>query len=132
MDQTVEGLQYLHQLYQSQYMLLTQEINAMLDELAKLNNAQKTVNSMDDVKNRNALMPLGGDIYLDASIGDSKSVIISVGGGYLIEQTIDEAKQFINKQAQKQTQEINSMMKNKRELEQAVLEISYRLEQISH
>jgi prefoldin alpha subunit len=113
-------------------MLLTQEINAMLDELAKLNNAQKTVNSMDDVKNRNALMPLGGDIYLDASIGDSKSVIISVGGGYLIEQTIDEAKQFINKQAQKQTQEINSMMKNKRELEQAVLEISYRLEQISH
>ena len=64
LEQTIEGLQYLHQLYQSQYVLLTQEINAMLDELSKLNSAQKTVNSIESVRNKNAMMPLGGGVWL--------------------------------------------------------------------
>ena len=131
LEQTVEGLQYLHQLYQSQYVILTQEINAMLDSLSKLNNAQKTISGIDEVRNKNTLMPIGGNIFINASVGDASTVIISVGGGYLIEDSVDNAKQFVSNQIQKQTTQINGMMKSKRELENAVLDISYKLERLA-
>jgi prefoldin alpha subunit len=130
-EQTVEGLQYLHQLYQSQYVLLTQEINSMLDGLSKLNNAQRTINNIESVRNKNTLLPIGGDIFLNAAIGDARTVIVSIGGGYLIEEDVENAKQFVSKQVQNQTTQINALMKNKRELENAVLDVSYRLEQLA-
>ncbi len=129
---TPDELKYMQHLYQNQYVLITQELNSRIQALGEITNSQATLERIDMVKKKKALVPIGAETYLDGTISDSEAVVVGVGAGYLVEKDVAGAKAHIAKAIEKETQYINKLMKSKKELEAALMEVSYKLEELAH
>ncbi|MGD0510252.1 MAG: prefoldin subunit alpha [Candidatus Micrarchaeaceae archaeon] len=124
----MEELRYMQQVYQNQYSILTNSLNIVLRELQELNTAQKTLENIDLVEGKDTLTGIGGDFYLVGRIHNTKSALVGIGAGYVVEKETDSAKTHVADLIKKHTDELNKLTKNRRELENALMEISYRIE----
>lgn len=124
----LEELRYMQQLYQSQYGMVTEAMNAKLRELQELNRTRRTLDESDKVQGNDALLQLGAGFYLKSRVEESGNVIVGIGGGYLIEKDIPSAKMYATKLIKEKTGEVDALVKNRRELESAIMDISYRIE----
>ncbi|MGA2799873.1 MAG: prefoldin subunit alpha [Candidatus Micrarchaeaceae archaeon] len=122
-----DELRYVQQVYQNQYAVATNSINMILQELQELNSAQKTLENVNLVEGKEALTSIGADTFFFSRVQSTKSVVMAVGGGYLVEKAIDSAKERTAKLIQVRTDRLNRIVKNRKELEAALIEISYRL-----
>jgi prefoldin alpha subunit len=129
---TLEEFRYLQQLYQNQYMSLAQELNGRMEMLKQLDTAQKTLEDIDSIKERDALVPVGYGTFAKGRILGSDTVMLSIGAGFMVEKSIAEAEAHIAKALDGETKYINKLNKSKRELESALTEISYKIEELSH
>lgn len=129
--QSPEELQYLYQIYQSQYNNLGQEIGTRLDVLRQLDGAQKALEEMDAIKGKNTLIPVGADVYIDGKVNAGKTVIVGIGAKYLVEKPIDDAKGYVSKAMEKETDYINKLAKSRKEVEASLMDISYKLQELS-
>ncbi|MCW6160483.1 MAG: prefoldin subunit alpha [Candidatus Micrarchaeales archaeon] len=128
----LDELRYMHQIYQNQYASIASEISTRLDALKNFQNTQQTLENIDAVVNKNLLLGLGGGAYASGTITNQNSVVVNVGGGFLVEKDIDSAKGYVAKAIDNTTNAINQLTKDRRELERVLLEIAYRIEAISH
>ncbi len=128
---TLQELQYVHQLYQSQYQLLNQEMNNKLEGLRQIAEAQKALENANEFKDKNTLIHVGAAVYMHGKLENLEKILVAVGSGYLIEKDIDAAKLHISKLLDKESKALDKMAKSKRELESAMIEISYRIEELS-
>ncbi len=126
----VEELRYMQQLYQNQYSIIGNSMNVALRELQELNSAQKTLESMETVSGKETLTSIGGDFYVTSMVADPNKVIVGVGAGVLVEKNIDDAKLYVSELIKRSTDNINSLTKGRKDVENALFEISYRLENI--
>ncbi|MGI0100203.1 MAG: prefoldin subunit alpha [Candidatus Micrarchaeaceae archaeon] len=124
----LEELRYLQQLYQNQYALLGNSINAELGELQELNSAQRTLEGAGMLEGKDVLNPIGGGIYFQGRISDPKNVLVGVGAGYVVEMEVDPAKTYVAELIKKRTDGLNRLTKNRKELEAALVDISYNIE----
>ncbi len=99
-----------------------------LQEVQMLGAVQNTLENNDLMKGKETLMHIGASVYMKTMAKDSASVIVSIGGGYLMEKGIDDAKGYVSKRMAKRTEELNSMAKNRKELQNALIDISYKME----
>jgi prefoldin alpha subunit len=125
----LEELRYIQQIYQNQYSVVGKELEGKNISIRELDAAQRSLESIDSIKDKEALMPVGYDVYLHARIAESSKPLVGVGAGYLVEKEVDEAKQYIAKEIEKKTKEINNLMRAKKEIEAALIEISYRIDE---
>lgn len=126
-EASVDELRYVQQVYQNQYAVMGNSINMALQELQDLNSVQKTLENANIIEGKEILTGLGADSFMVSSVKSAKTAMMSVGGGYLVEMDNDSAKQRIAKIIQKRNEGLNKLMKNRKELEAALIEISYRL-----
>lgn len=120
-------LRYMQQVYQNQYSMVNNSINMILRELQGLSSAQKTLEDMDLVNGKETLTGIGGDFYLSGSINKTDSVLVGIGAGYVIEKSVESAKTHAEELIKKHTESLNRLTKSKREIENALVEISYRM-----
>lgn len=128
----LDELRYMHQLYQNQYMTIANEISTRLDALKSFQNTQQTLENIETIVNKNMLLGLGGGAYASGTITNQNSVVVSVGGGFLVEKDMQSAKGYVAKAVDSTTNTVNQLTKNRREMERALLEIAYRMEELSH
>lgn len=124
---SADELRYVQQIYQNQYAVATNSINVLLQELQELNSTQKTLENVDIIEGKEALTSIGSDTFFFSKVPSARSVTMAIGGGYLVEKEIDPAKQRIATVIKTRTERLNAVMKNRKELESALIEISYRL-----
>ncbi len=124
----IEELRYIQQIYQNQYAMTGNSINALLRELQELSSAQKTLESMDLVQGKETLTGIGGDFYLVGKIENPKKALVGIGAGYVVEKDIDSAKLHVAELIKKHTENLNNVTKSRKQIENALIEISYRLE----
>lgn len=130
-EENVAVLRYLQQLYQNQYSALINEMNRNVEYIRELNNVQITLENSGSVSKKNALMHLGAGVYLGVNVNKIENIMVEIGGGYILEKSAEDAKQFIALRIEKLTSVFNNLVKNRKELEKAIIEISYRLEALS-
>lgn len=129
--ESLSALRYLQQMYQNQYMLLAQEINnriAVLDDMSGSGNAMK---HMETIKGAHALIDIGGGTYIGATVDKSDTIMVHAGAGYYVEKTAANAEVHMNKVMEKQRTMLNRLMSSRKQLEQTLVEISYRMSKIS-
>ncbi len=129
---TIEELRYLQQIYQNQYSLVGQEIDSRLAALEELGRSLKTLENADSVAGKGSLIHVGASVYMTGTISKAKSVVVGVGAGYLVEKSVDEAKGYISDINEREVQSINKLNKTKKDIESALVEISYKAEEMSH
>ncbi len=123
----IDELRYIHQLYENQYAMIGNSINMHLRELQGLNAAQQTLENMNIVEGKETLTEIGGGLYLQSKVHDPKSVIVNVGGGYLVEKEIDAAKGHVAGLIKSYTDNLNRLTKSRKEVESALIEINYKI-----
>lgn len=124
----VEELRYIQQLYQNQYTIAGNSINLTLQALQELNSAQRTLENLNLANGKEVLTSLGAEVYTFGKISNINSVVVAVGGGYLIEKDVDSAKTYITVLIKRHTDSLNKLTKSRKEIESALIEISYKLD----
>ena len=124
----IDELRYMQQVYQNQYAALNSSMNMQMQEVQMLSAVQNTLENNDMMKGKETLMHIGASVYMKTAAKGSDSVIVSIGGGYLVEKGIDEAKGYVSKMITKKTDILNSMAKSRKELQNALIDISYKME----
>lgn len=130
-EEELYTLRYLQQLYQNQYTSVINEMNRSMEYLNELNVAQKTIESTDMINGKGALIGLGAGMYISSSVKKVSSILVGIGGGYIVEKSIDEAKQFISGRIERVTVLFNRLVKNRNEIRNAAMEVTYRLDALS-
>jgi prefoldin alpha subunit len=125
----MESLQYLNQIYGDRYSAITAEIRSVIDEIEDLNRSVETLSNFDSVKGKRMLTMAGRSLFVYAIAEPEEKVLVEVGGGYLIEKSIEEGKQFLSTSIESKNKYLNSLTVEKEKLENALLEISYKLSQ---
>ena len=131
-EDEVYSLRYLQQLYQNQYSAVSAEMNRSLEYLGQLNAAQKTMENSNSVKGKDTLLDLGAGVYMGANVKKSDSVLVNIGGSYLAEKSIEEAKLMMATRIEKMNTLFNKLVKNRNELRDAIVQVTRRLEELTH
>jgi prefoldin alpha subunit len=124
----IDELRYMQQVYQNQYAALNSSMNMHMQDLQMLSAVQRTLENSNMLKGKETLMHVGASVYMKTEVKDSGHAIVSVGGGYLVEKSIDEAKGYVSTMITKKTEVINGMSRSRKELQAALIEMSYKLD----
>lgn len=124
----IEELRYMQEIYQNQYAVLNNTMNMRLQEVQMLSAVQNTLENSEMMKGKETLMHVGASVYMKTEVKNAGAVIVSIGGGYLVEKNIEEAKGYISRVMTKRTELLNGLAKNRKDLQNALIDISYKME----
>ena len=130
LEEAVQNLQYMQQVYQNQYTTISREINAVMDYINELNAAKTSMEKFDRIKNSNILSPIGSSIFISAKATEEAKVLVGVGDGYLIEKEIAKAIEYLSSRIEMHTKNMQELMKARSKAEDAMFEISTKLDKI--
>lgn len=129
--ESLSALRYLQQMYQNQYMLLAQEINNRIAVLDEMSGGESALKRMEQVRGAHALIDIGGGTYIGAAVDKSDSVLVHAGAGCYVEKSAANADAHMAKIMEKQRTMLGKLMSSRKQLEQTLVEISYRMSKIS-
>ncbi|MDE1865430.1 MAG: prefoldin subunit alpha [Candidatus Micrarchaeota archaeon] len=118
---TREELAYVQQVYQNQYVMTGNAINAALGELQELSSAGKALEEIGMVSGKASLSGIGGDFYLKSKIETNTKVLVGIGAGFLVEKEIDAARETIKARVDAKNEMVNKLVKSRKEIEAAML-----------
>ena len=128
LEEAVQNLQYMQQVYQNQYTTISREINAVMDYINELNAAKTSLEKFDRIKDSNMLSPIGSSVFISARAASEPKALVGVGGGYLIEKEIAKAVEYLSSRIDMHTKNMQELMKARGKAEDAMFEISARLD----
>lgn len=128
--QSMEEVRYMAQLYNDRYTALNAEIKELVADLGSLSNSKKTLEEFDFIKGRKILTPISNIMQIFSTAEASDKVLVSVGGGYILEKSIAEAQQFLDKMLDGKNRQLASMSKEKDTVENILLRLSYTLSRV--
>jgi len=76
---------------------------------------------------KEALMPIGGNIFLYADIKENKKVLARIGSRIYVEKNVAKAIEFVNKKIEELKKNEESLVKAAREIRRKMDEISKRI-----
>ncbi|MCD6171546.1 MAG: prefoldin subunit alpha [Thermoplasmata archaeon] len=76
---------------------------------------------------RDALMPVGGNVFLYASIKETKKVVAKVGGKVFMEKNVNRAIDFVNKRIEELKKNEEALVKTARDIKEKMDAITKRL-----
>ncbi|MCL4383416.1 MAG: prefoldin subunit alpha [Candidatus Marsarchaeota archaeon] len=126
-----EQLQYLYNIYETQYNETIQNINNYSKIITELLNSIKILENNESIGNNDVFINMGNSIYANAKIEKMDKILVDAGSHYILEKNIDEAKAFINLKLKKFEKTIEIFNKNKTEIRDILFKISYKLSMIS-
>ncbi len=128
--QSMEEVRYMAQLYNDRYTALNAEIKELVADIGSLSNSKKTLEEFDSIKGRKILTPISNIMQIFSTAEASDKVLVSVGGGYVLEKSIAEAQQFLDKVLDGKNRQLASMSKEKDTVENILLRLSYTLSRV--
>ena len=128
--QSMEEVRYMAQLYNDRYTALNAEIKELVADISSLSNSKKTLEEFDSIKGRKILTPISNIMQIFSTAEASDKVLVSVGGGYVLEKSIAEAQQFLDKMLDGKNRQLASMSKEKDTVENILLRLSYTLSRV--
>jgi len=111
------------------YRILENRLDAFLKQremvVSKLIEIQNTLSSMDEIEKskEDILFPIGAEAYTFGKVVDKKRVMVDIGANVILEKTIEEGKQIL----EKRKTEIENGLK---EMQREIAEMSAALEQL--
>ena len=127
MSEEVERDIYLLQRHQEQIEDIYSQVELMERLINEYERAIDTLMEIQKFENgRETLIPIGANVFLYASLKDTKKVITKVGKVF-IEKNISKAIEFVNKKIEEIRKNEESLVKTAEEIKQRMEEISKRL-----
>lgn len=120
----------LIQEYQERMDAIYQQVTLIEELLAEYRRVKSALDEISKAKEgEEILVPLGGNIFIYASLKDNSSVMTGVGGGVVTEKSISKAVTFVDKKIEELLKEEENLIKTSQEIKDRVEQISAKLRQ---
>ncbi|WP_297491611.1 prefoldin subunit alpha [Thermococcus sp.] len=98
-NEKLEKLAYEYQLLQAQAQLLSQNLELLTLGRNEFSAVKETLESLKGVEEEKpeVLIPLGAGSFLRGLIVDKENAIVSVGSGYAVQKSLDDAVEYLSK-----------------------------------
>jgi len=100
-------------------------IEELLGEYRRVKSALEEISKTK--KGEEMLVPIGGNIFIHASLNDTSNVMVGVGGGVVTEKSISKAMNFVDKKIEELLKEEENLIKTSQEIRARVEELSSKL-----
>ncbi|MGC8888812.1 MAG: prefoldin subunit alpha, partial [Candidatus Micrarchaeia archaeon] len=126
--EVVEQLRYLQSLYLESYENLLREISNynIIYEATKRN--LEVLSNLSMIENNKILLNLEGGTYIEAMVEGVSKVLAYVGSNYLVEKSVEEAKDFLEENKKREERLLAELNKQKEAIEKELVEVGIELE----
>ncbi len=123
-------LQYIHNLYLTQYSSILEDLErySLLSE--SFSRSSETVEKIKSVENASILLGIDAGSFIEVKSGEIKSIITSVGAGYMVEKNIEDALAYIKANAEKSKELVAKLTREKEKLEREIVDIEYKIAEL--
>ena len=127
-QENFDQLRYLHDVYAREYETLLGEIQNYVMISSSFGRSKEVLSKVDSFNDSNLLLSIEAGAFVRVNAKDFKSLIVQVGYGYLVEKNIDEAKEYISKNAEKVENNLKQLVQQRVAVEKELIDITYKLE----
>ena len=128
----LEKLAYEYQLLQAQAQLLAQNLELLTVGKNEFEAAKATVEALKkEGKQSEILVPIGAGSFLKGALTDTERAIVSVGAGYAMEKSLDDAVEYFARRINEYSEAITRTQEALGELEKKLQELARRAQELS-
>ncbi|MEM0094409.1 MAG: prefoldin subunit alpha [Candidatus Micrarchaeaceae archaeon] len=126
-ENEAEELRFLQQLYEENYKELSEIISNSISTSNMMSANIEVLSKIDEIKSNTLLLNLGAGTYVEVKMAGNGKIMTYVGAGYIVEKSAEDAKNFLEENRSKTLDFIKKIDDERKQVEDALLEISYRL-----
>lgn len=132
MDDQQKLQQMINQLnaYKSQAEALQNQVQALQTSMAELDVLKKTIGDLQGKESVESLVPVGAGAFMKAEIKDTSNVVMSIGSGIAVKQTVDEAKKTVDSQKDELKDSLDKTLKSLQEVTDVIAQLSPAAEKL--
>lgn len=120
---------YLLQEYQEQMDALYQQVQILDEFISECQQAQNALEEIaDGAEGEQTLVPLGGNVYMRATIADTERVLTGVGSHVVTEKSVSTAIDFLDKRIEDLRQREEKLIDSSQDIKARVQELQQRLQ----
>lgn len=125
-------LRYMQSLYGQQYENLENNIATYTMTNTSLQRNIELLEKSKSMENSHIMISGEGGAYVPAKIEKVNSVLTYVGGGYLIETTVDQSLEFLRANSKKGEEILNKILAEKKKVEKELVDIDLKLNALQY
>lgn len=125
-------LRYLQGLYGQQYENL--ENNIATYNLAN-SSLQRNIEMLDKSKSMegsNIMIGGEGGAYMSAKVNKTDKVITYIGGGYMVEKSVEGALSFLRENEKRGMEALTKLQAEKKQVEKELLDVQYKMNSLQY
>ncbi|MDE1846328.1 MAG: prefoldin subunit alpha [Candidatus Micrarchaeota archaeon] len=126
-DEELEQLRYLYNAYTQEYQSVVSEMNNYMMVAASFDRNIESLEKVKSIENTSMLVGLEAGTFIEVSTKQVEKVITNVGAGYLVEKSVEQAKEFVEKNSERVQTNLNQLMSQKQRLEKEIIDLSYKI-----
>ncbi|KAF1327705.1 Prefoldin, alpha subunit, partial [Globisporangium splendens] len=124
-DLSLEQLSNLKTQLETELQQLTASFGGLREAQARFNESKEALSSLNDKNaDKQILVPLTSSMFVPGTLSNVKEVLVDVGTGYFVEQSVDDAKKFMDRKVeflQTNTDSLKEVLENKRQMLEGVI-----------
>jgi prefoldin alpha subunit len=131
-NEQLERLAYEYQLLQAQAQLLAQNLDLLTMGRNEFQAVKETLEGLKKTEDERPeiLVPIGAGSFLRGVLIDKNNAIVSVGAGYAIEKSLDDAVEYLEARIKEYDDAIAKTQEGLKNLEGRLQELAQRAQQL--
>ncbi|AAL80499.1 prefoldin subunit alpha [Pyrococcus furiosus DSM 3638] len=131
-NKELEKVAYEYQVVQAQAQLLAQNLELLSLAQAEVQTVKETLENLMKIEDENPeiLVPIGAGSFLKGKIVDKNNAIISVGSGYAVEKTLEDAIKYLDERIKEYDEAIRKTQEALNELQKRAAELAKKAQEI--
>ncbi|KAL3658528.1 hypothetical protein V7S43_016412 [Phytophthora oleae] len=126
-DLSLEQLNSLKGQLEKELQQLTASFGGLREAQSRFSESKDALKSMAAADlNKEVLVPLTASMFVPGKLANKEEVLVDVGTGYFVEQSVEKAEQFMDRKVeflQSNTDQLKTVIEGKRNMLEAVLMI---------
>ena len=131
-EEALQKLAYEYQLLQAQAQLLSQNLELLTLGMNEFSAVKGTLEELKKVEEENPeiLVPIGAGSFLKGKIMDKRSAIVSIGAGYAMEKSIDDAIAYLNERIKEYEDAIRKTQESLQKIEHKLQDLAVQAQKL--
>jgi len=131
-QEQIERLAYEYQLLQAQAQLLAQNLELLTLGMNEFKAVKETIEGLKKIEDEKPeiLVPIGAGSFLKGMIVDKKHAIVSIGAGYAIEKSLEDAIAYLDARIKDYEDAIKKTQDALQQIEQKLQDLAQKAQKI--
>lgn len=125
-------LRYLQGLYGQQYENLENNIATYNLANSSLQRNIEMLEKSKSMEGSNIMIGGEGGAYMSAKVSKTDRIITYVGGGYMVEKSVEEALSFLRENEKRGVEMLSKLLSEKKQIEKDLLDVQYKMNSLQY